>query len=64
MDPSTALIVVDVQLAFEDADHWGRRNNPGCEANQAGEKAKKEGKAAAEKAKNKAEKAKKDVDGQ
>jgi nicotinamidase-related amidase len=31
----TALVVVDVQRAFEDADYWGRRNNPGCEANVA-----------------------------
>ena len=29
----TALVVVDVQLAFEDAGYWGRRNNPACEAN-------------------------------
>jgi nicotinamidase-related amidase len=28
----TALIVVDAQLAFDDAGYWGRRNNPGCEA--------------------------------
>lgn len=28
-----ALVVVDLQQAFEDADYWGRRNNPGCEAN-------------------------------
>lgn len=28
----TALIVVDAQLAFDDAEYWGRRNNPGCEA--------------------------------
>ena len=27
----TALLVVDVQQAFDDADHWGRRNNPACE---------------------------------
>ncbi len=33
MDRSTALIVVDVQRAFEDAEYWGRRNNPACEAN-------------------------------
>ncbi|HEX5617423.1 MAG TPA: isochorismatase family protein [Solirubrobacteraceae bacterium] len=30
---STALVVVDVQKAFDDAAHWGRRNNPACEAN-------------------------------
>ena len=35
MDAATALIVVDVQQAFEDADYWGRRNNPDCEANVA-----------------------------
>lgn len=29
----TALLVVDVQQAFGDADYWGRRNNPGCEDN-------------------------------
>jgi nicotinamidase-related amidase len=28
-----ALVVVDVQRGFEDADYWGARNNPGCEAN-------------------------------
>ncbi|UZN03162.1 cysteine hydrolase family protein [Cellulomonas sp. S1-8] len=28
-----ALIVVDVQRGFDDADHWGPRNNPGCEQN-------------------------------
>jgi nicotinamidase-related amidase len=31
----TALVVVDVQRAFENAGYWGRRNNPGCEANVA-----------------------------
>jgi nicotinamidase-related amidase len=30
-----ALVVVDVQEAFRDAAYWGRRNNPGCEANVA-----------------------------
>jgi nicotinamidase-related amidase len=29
----TALLVIDVQRAFDDADFWGRRNNPDCEAN-------------------------------
>ena len=29
----TALLVVDVQRAFADAEYWGRRNNPECEAN-------------------------------
>jgi nicotinamidase-related amidase len=28
-----ALVVVDFQTAFDDADHWGPRNNPACEAN-------------------------------
>jgi nicotinamidase-related amidase len=32
---NTALVVVDVQQAFDDAEYWGRRNNPGCEANVA-----------------------------
>ena len=32
MDAATALIVVDVQQAFDDADYWGQRNNPACEA--------------------------------
>ena len=31
MDP--ALVVVDVQRGFDDAAHWGPRNNPACEAN-------------------------------
>jgi nicotinamidase-related amidase len=31
----TALVVVDVQQAFEDSKYWGRRNNPDCEANVA-----------------------------
>jgi nicotinamidase-related amidase len=29
----TALVVVDVQRAFDDLAYWGRRNNPECEAN-------------------------------
>jgi nicotinamidase-related amidase len=29
----TALVVIDVQRAFEDTAYWGRRNNPDCEAN-------------------------------
>jgi nicotinamidase-related amidase len=29
----SALVVVDVQRAFDDSGHWGRRNNPACEAN-------------------------------
>jgi nicotinamidase-related amidase len=35
MDAATALIVVDVQQAFDEVDYWGRRNNPACEANVA-----------------------------
>lgn len=35
MDAATALIVVDLQQAFDDAEYWGRRNNPACEANVA-----------------------------
>ena len=31
----TALVVVDVQQAFDDRDYWGVRNNPSCEANVA-----------------------------
>ncbi len=31
----TALVVVDVQQAFDERDYWGTRNNPGCEANVA-----------------------------
>ncbi|MEN8238033.1 MAG: cysteine hydrolase family protein [Actinomycetota bacterium] len=30
---STALIVIDVQQGFDDAEFWGRRNNPSCEDN-------------------------------
>jgi len=30
---STALIVIDVQRGFDDAEYWGRRNNPSCEDN-------------------------------
>jgi len=30
---STALIVIDVQRGFDDAEYWGRRNNPSCEEN-------------------------------
>ena len=29
----SALIVVDVQRAFDDASVWGQRNNPDCEQN-------------------------------
>lgn len=28
-----ALLVVDVQRAFDDGDYWGPRNNPACEDN-------------------------------
>ena len=31
----TALVVVDVQQAFDDGDYWGARNNPSCEPNVA-----------------------------
>lgn len=34
-DGHPALIVIDLQRAFNDAEHWGRRNNPSCEANVA-----------------------------
>lgn len=27
----SALVVVDLQSGFDDAAHWGPRNNPGCE---------------------------------
>src|SRR3712207_2792510 len=32
---SEALLVVDVQKAFDDAAFWGARNNPACEDNVA-----------------------------
>jgi nicotinamidase-related amidase len=32
-DPNAALLVVDVQKGFDDAEYWGPRNNPDCEAN-------------------------------
>src|SRR6185295_6199098 len=35
MPAHTALVVVDVQKAFDDASYWGRRNNPDCERNVA-----------------------------
>jgi nicotinamidase-related amidase len=28
-----ALLVVDLQRGFDDADHWGPRDNPACEKN-------------------------------
>ncbi|SDM99663.1 cysteine hydrolase family protein [Allokutzneria albata] len=30
---TTALIVIDVQRGFDDAEFWGKRNNPDAEAN-------------------------------
>ena len=33
LSPTAALIVVDLQRGFDDAAHWGVRNNPECEAN-------------------------------
>jgi nicotinamidase-related amidase len=30
---NTALLVVDVQKGFDDAEYWGPRNNPACEEN-------------------------------
>lgn len=33
LSPATALIVIDVQRGFDDAAHWGARNNPDCEGN-------------------------------
>ena len=30
-----ALVVIDVQRGFDDADYWGPRDNPSCEANVA-----------------------------
>jgi nicotinamidase-related amidase len=35
MAAGTALVVVDMQKAFDDASYWGRRNNPECEGNVA-----------------------------
>lgn len=35
MAARTALVVVDMQKAFDDAGFWGRRNNPACERNVA-----------------------------
>ena len=32
-EPLGALLVIDVQRGFDDAAHWGVRNNPACEAN-------------------------------
>jgi nicotinamidase-related amidase len=33
MPAPVALVVVDFQKAFDDAGHWGPRNNPACEEN-------------------------------
>lgn len=30
---ATALIVIDVQMGFNDTGYWGERNNPNCELN-------------------------------
>lgn len=30
---NTALVVVDAQRGFDDADYWGPRNNPACDDN-------------------------------
>ena len=33
LDPRAALVIVDVQKAFDDAAYWGARDNVSCEAN-------------------------------
>ncbi|GAA2029160.1 cysteine hydrolase family protein [Agromyces tropicus] len=33
LDDTIALIVIDVQQGFDDADYWGERDNPDAEAN-------------------------------
>ncbi|MBT2588399.1 cysteine hydrolase [Arthrobacter sp. ISL-95] len=33
LDPRAALVIVDVQQAFDDAVYWGPRDNPSCEVN-------------------------------
>lgn len=35
MAARSALVVVDVQKAFDDVGYWGRRDNPACEENVA-----------------------------
>jgi nicotinamidase-related amidase len=34
-DETAALVVIDLQRAFDDTGYWGRRNNPDCESNVA-----------------------------
>ncbi|MGO4104687.1 cysteine hydrolase family protein [Leifsonia sp. YAF41] len=33
LDPRAALVIVDVQQAFDETAYWGPRDNPSCEAN-------------------------------
>lgn len=33
LQDNAALIVIDVQRGYDDAEFWGARNNPACEAN-------------------------------
>ncbi|WP_213454567.1 isochorismatase family protein [Rhizomonospora bruguierae] len=33
LDAGAALLVIDVQAAFDDESYWGKRNNPEAEAN-------------------------------
>jgi len=30
---ATALVIIDVQMGFNDSGYWGERNNPNCELN-------------------------------